>query len=76
MLFLFAAMKPPESGSDYDAHLEKTAHDLRNLKQMMSKQIVIYYCTSNSPRPGQTWPSDLAHPRQIRGDLSNVGFKL
>ncbi|XP_064623321.1 uncharacterized protein LOC135485349 isoform X1 [Lineus longissimus] len=70
------AMKPPESGSDYDAHLEKTAHDLRNLKQTMSKQIVIYYCTANSPRSGQDWPGDVAHPRQIRDDLSAAGFKL
>ena len=64
---------PPDSGVDFDMHLERNIRDLRDLQSDMVVDIFMVYCVENIPDFNK---DDAVHPRTIKDDLEKAGLKV
>jgi len=73
-VLVYAGMMPPDSGVDFDMHLERTLHNLDFLRSEMTYDVFMLYCPGNIPEVGEE--TKKVSPRRIYDDLKKNGFKV
>ena len=73
-MLVYTAMMPPDSGVDFDMHLERTLHNLDFLRSEMTYDVFMLYCPGNIPEVGED--NKKVSPRRIYDDLKKNGFKV
>ena len=71
---LFSGSMPPDTSSDFDAHLERNLRDLTDLRFDMETDVFLFYCGGDVPDNGEE--EKKIAPRKIYQDLVNEGFKV
>ena len=65
---------PPDVNSDFDLHLERSIHELDDLRDDLTYDIFMVYARDDIPGFGQE--EKLVAPRKIFTDLAQNGFKV
>jgi len=73
-MFVRTALMPPDDSTAYDIHLERSLHDLDNLRDDLSYDIAIIYNNRDIPDVGEDLKK--IHPRKIKIDLENNGYSV
>lgn len=65
---------PPSNSEDFDVHLERSLHDLDDLREGMAYDVFMIYCNGDIPEIGEE--DKRIHPRKIYDDLKAAGIKV
>ncbi len=67
-------MMPPDNGSDFDVHLERSLRDLNDLRDDMVTDVFMFFCYRDIPQIGEE--DRKVHPYNIYEGLVERGFKV
>ena len=64
----------PSSGADFDVHLAKSMRELNDLKDDLTTDVFMFYCSKDIPPYGKE--DQYVHPQRICEDMEQRGLRV